>query len=95
MHPEQVYKDSKSTPLDSSLQKPKLKDCLSCRLWGGIAHLGIAAFVASHYGQMHSRGARGFLLTFSSGNALLRAAAFFHQSKRENSGAVSAPVYLT
>ena len=59
MHPEQVY---------IGKSQLKQKDCLSCRIWGGIAHLGIAAFVASNYGQMHSKGARGFLLAFSSGN---------------------------
>ena len=46
---------------------PKIADCLSCRLWGGVVHVGIAGFVASHIKEMQSRGAKGFLIAFSSG----------------------------
>jgi len=84
MHPASVYASSNSKLQQDQEKNPqeqsqlKVKDCLSCRIWGGIAHLGIAAFVASHYGEMHSRGAKGFLLTFSSGLAYLGVARLFH-----------------
>ena len=42
-------------------------DCLSCRIWGGIVHCGIAAFVGSHYKQMHSNSAKSFVIAFSAG----------------------------
>lgn len=44
-------------------------DCFSCRIWGGIVHCGIAAFVASHYNQMHSKSAKNFIIAFSAGKA--------------------------
>ena len=44
-----------------------VKDCLSCRIWGGFAHIGIAAFVASHYKEMSTKTSRGFILAFSAG----------------------------
>ena len=48
----------------------KIADCTACRLWGGIVHVGFAAFVASNIKEMQSRGAKGFLIAFSSGNTL-------------------------
>ena len=51
----------------SDLSKAASKDCLSCRIWGGIVHLGIAGFVGSHVHQMPGRFSKAFVGLFSFG----------------------------
>ena len=48
--------------------------------WGGAAHVGIAGFVASHIiiKEMESRGAKGFLIAFSSGVGYVGIARLFN-----------------
>lgn len=53
--------------LTASDSRPPLKDCLSCRVWGGIVHLGFAGFVGSHYNRFHDRFSRSFIALFSLG----------------------------
>jgi len=43
------------------------KDCLSCRIWGGIVHLGFAGFVGSHYHRFQDRFSRSFIALFTLG----------------------------
>ena len=64
--PHPIIHSSLSNP-EANQKPPKIADCLSCRLWGGVVHVGIAGFVASHIKEMQSRGAKGFLIAFSSG----------------------------
>lgn len=51
----------------SDLSQAASKDCLSCRIWGGIVHLGIAGFVGSHVHQMPGRFSKAFIGLFSFG----------------------------
>jgi len=51
----------------SNLSQASSKDCLSCRIWGGIVHLGIAGFVGSHVHQMPGRFSKAFVGLFSFG----------------------------
>ena len=55
--------------LTASDSRPPLKDCLSCRVWGGIVHLGFAGFVGSHYNRFHDRFSRSFIALFSLGES--------------------------
>jgi len=54
---------------NSSLSSNKAKsDCLPCRIWGGLFHLGVAAFVGSHYKKFpESRASGAFIILFSAG----------------------------
>ena len=54
----------------SNLSQASSKDCLSCRIWGGIVHLGIAGFVGSHVHQMPGRFSKAFVGLFSFGEKL-------------------------
>lgn len=47
--------------------KPSSKDCLSCRIWGGVVHLGFAGFVGSHYNRFQDRFSRSVIALFSLG----------------------------
>ena len=59
--------DRLASPSFNQQQQQGKKDCLSCRLTGGLVQLGFSAFVASHYPQMGTPTARAFIVTVSSG----------------------------
>ena len=74
----------KANQEESPEKKLKIADCPSCRLWGGAVHVGIAGFVASHIKEMQSRGAKGFLIAFSSGKHASKAKGFSRVSRPNN-----------
>jgi hypothetical protein len=55
-------------PKGQEQQQSSKKDCLSCRVSGGIVQLGLAAYVASHYKEMSSKSTRISTIAFSAGS---------------------------
>ena len=48
-------------------EKQYSEDCLSCRVWGGTAHIAAAVYVASHWRKQNHLASKAFLGIFSAG----------------------------
>ena len=51
--------------------KSATKDCLSCRIWTGTFHIGVAAYVASHWHKQTRFASKAFVLSFSAGENII------------------------
>ena len=61
LSPDQTHDRSQNLP----------SDCLSCRVWGGLAHLGLGAYVGSHYRKMTHPAGRAFLFLSATSKFIL------------------------
>ena len=56
------------------------EECFSCRLWGGLAHLGIAGYLVSCCNAKQTRLGRISILSFAAGKMILT---FFDERLKE------------
>ena len=56
------------------------EECFSCRLWGGLAHLGIAGYLVSCCNAKQTRLGRISILSFAAGKLILT---FFDERLKE------------
>ena len=71
--------------------KSSTKDCLSCRIWAGAFHVGLAVYVGSYWRKQKHLASKVFILSFSASEFITHAAksGFSEEMFRQSFGGYS------